>query len=1721
MAYETPQYHPVVLASDTTDYQAGTMSRITDALAKGLPAAAASGALSIVNTGLDYFNKTPYNIEDSIRRFGGNSMGDYYAENKEAIDIVGFVGASLVPGSLGIKGLQMARSGNMLGNTSKFLAIPATRRNEYMQKALQEVAADGGVVKSILSSNRRSQLLWETADQAMTAAAFELGVVAAMHDSPIFDDASLTDFGWNMALGIGLGAGIGVPLATLASKGILNAAAKDIQLQMRQADVVSDLQKLGMAPGTDALLMAESILNLPKQFDNLNFKYKVTQLDGTRTTETIELQTGATITAARNKAERLGTETLALKFNTIAQNNEVVGQSFFEALQRGVSAAKETGMGPDEILQRVHGYLNNLQSARPVDLDRYALEQRKFYIIIRPEGLPKDKRTLSDMFSLTRQRGKTGTETTSKQAYYLAEGVTDDQINVVDFMQTGAKRVKDVFKSDPTADAVMLPDGTLRINPESTNILRLREKATNVKMLMDLEELSLSADTILAFGDTVTKGGVKSVIDSIYVGNRAYKQEASRVVDLVSSPLEAGARYAWASNLSATQLKTVLRAGLNTSDLPVLDRVVELMADGTLSPEFLRTINIVDNGVTKKFDDFVDLRQVPAMQRIQVLQEQLEAIGQSGGRSDIPNTHAIAQHLNTDRRWVEDVIERGYTQPRPDMPGTIYSTKQALLPKTIQLEWNFSAVSTARRGQNQGVYLLPEEAYNMNMGPNHLVTKELTRHYQLEIARKINISAADSAAGADANLIPHTSEFMGMGNKFTSKEKLSQSTTAQGAGATLFGAANAGYGDKAKLFVQELGKNVALLSQKWRDATIESLSSYVNALRESPRASAELGILTTALRKSEFRYVFDDPVLGGVSTRIVSEAAVKLAKELNNDMEAALAQLAGRNRSPHSFEIESREVRDFLRASVARNETRLDKFTTLYNAAGLVKHRPMTGVVYAPPINTVKYPYHAFVKTKEKIGLTSDVSMITARSEEQLRTLAGKVSDDYDVFFKANTDNYFKAKGEYDYQNTLNEPLVNSDLARRGVLADFFPETRLENIMEDWLGWHAKQEEKLVRNIAQTKNREFFSELELLSQQYRLESESLTRGIGSLFKAKVADPFGDYLKTALNISKQQEFPLMDSLNDFIDKVGIKAGEALNTAFAQAHNNMISWEDANSIIRRYGLPELYRDVDTYITANERVPKNIIREFFRKANMALATTTLRLDMFNSLVNVISTPIMIGTEMASIKGMIANNPQLVGKLSELTSIQVPGQAMRVPSTTKLIADSVKNYFGANKDALITRYKDIGAVKEISQIFHEMLDDLAYRPNIAPRQWVENANAGIERAAKLMLNNFSEDFSRFIAADVMRQLSDPVVSAGKMSVKEQNAYISSFVNRTQGNYVTSQRPIIFQGTTGAAVSLFQTYAFNVLQQLFRHAEAGDKKTLAIFAGLQGSIFGLNGLPFFDATNTYLLGSWLANNPQHKDVYSVLPSFNKELGDWMLYGTASAFPLFSGSFPALFSRGDINPRHVTILPTNIVDVPAVSASIKLVGQLAEFGKNVLGGADLSNAMLSALEHQGWNRPLAGFAQVLAGRSTTSTGSLISAANELETTSMLAAMTDRVVNYGGITRVLGARPMNEAVALQALYREKRYEAMDKARIERLGEVVKSKLYDNQAPTDEEYEDFMLRYARSGGRIETFNQAYLRWTRDANESVVNQMLRKNENPFSQKLFQIMGGESLSE
>lgn len=1681
------ELHPASLAAETTDYQAGTLDRISDAIGKGVPAAIASGGLSIYNTITDYVDGEQVNIENAVRDFGGDDMGDYYAQNKETIDLVGGVATMMVPGSLGIKALQLARTGNTLGNVGKFLNFTASRKNEYLKKALDEVAENGGTIANVLSRNRVRQLAWETADQALLGTAFEVAVVGTMHDSPMFDDWTMSDFGWNVALGAGLSGVIGGALGSLAAKGILKSAQREIEAQLRLSDTIFDPKTLGLHKGTESLILAENIALLPDGVDSIPFKYRV---DGKL--ETVDLDISGAIKAAKQNATKQGTDELALKFNELAGGDARIGQAVFSWMQEASSAAKAAGKSPSETVQLLNGYLNSLTKIDNLDLEQMALDARKFYVRTAPlEGATPLERVQS-MFAAKR------TKDTSKQPYYLADDVTAADLKIGTMEDLGETNVRSAFRNNPELDAVQRLNGTVTINPYSSKIKKLSEHPLQHRMFVNLTDGSLSSEAIPVFGDIIQKGKLIHDVDFIKAGNTRFQQPATVATALKGSPLEASARYAWASQLSASQVTKLVKDVVDTYDLPMLTRIAELRASGQLSDTALRKIAFKEGKLTRTFDDIVDLNSYVEQRKLDWMVDHLGNWKQADG--SVPSTDAIAAHVNATREWVEHAISTGFkTAPKNQTgkeAGKLLATADAMTPKTVQFTWTFDSVKQ----------MLPEEAYNMNMGPSHLATKELTKEYQYAIRERAAVNAFESALGEDAALFMEAADH------------LARTSSQTGAGATIFGASNAGYGEAARLWAQDTGKNVALVTQRRRDAVVESLAPYINTLRVNERASAELGILTTALRKSEFRYVFDDIV----PNRLVSVEAKQYAKTQGITYDEAIDYLTQTmpGRSPHSFAIESQEAIDFLRASTRINSARQGRLTTLYNAMGLTRNVADESTIYVPPINTVKYPYHAFVRTKEKVGLATDVAMITAKSEDQLRKLAAGVGDDYDVFYKADTEMYYKIKGEYDYQLTLNEARVNSDLARRGMLADLMPETNLLGIMEDYLEWHAKSEEKLVRTAVQTRNRQFFSEMQFLSNQYRKVSESVTRGIGSRFKSKVADPFGDYIKTSLNISKQQEFPLLDSLNEFVDKVSLTAGDALQKAFYDARKGMISYEDANKIADKYGLGMPYRNFETYATANEPLPRNIIREGLQKANLALATMVLRLDFANSLVNMISTPILLGTEVSSIKRLAREGSAEAGALKELMSVALPGNpAVRVPSTTKLIGTAIHNFFSLDKDALLTRYKDIGSIKEVSQLYHEVLDDLSFRPSIAPKAWLDKVNNGVEKAAKITGNSFSEEFTRFVSADVMRQISEPLVAAGKLTAKEQNAYISTFVNRVQGNYVTSQRPILFQGTSGAAISLFQTYAFNVLQQLHRHMQAGDKKTMAIFAGLQGSVFGMNGLPFFDAVNTHLIGGMMAGNPQHKDAYSVLPTFNKELGDWLLYGTASAFPLFGGSSPALFTRGDINPRHISIVPTNIADVPAVSASMQLVGSLLDTGKQIGGGVNVGDALLFGLEHQGINRPLAGFAQLLAGHSTTSKGALISAASDFETTSWLGALGDRLINYGGVSRLAGARPMDEAVALNAIYRQKTYDAMDRSRIERLGMDVKAKLHGNQVPDDEELEDFMLRYTRSGGRVETFNRAMQQWSRDANVSVVNQLASKMGNPYAQKLQDIMGGEAL--
>jgi hypothetical protein len=370
--------------------------------------------------------------------------------------------------------------------------------------------------------------------------------------------------------------------------------------------------------------------------------------------------------------------------------------------------------------------------------------------------------------------------------------------------------------------------------------------------------------------------------------------------------------------------------------------------------------------------------------------------------------------------------------------------------------------------------------------------------------------------------------------------------------------------------------------------------------------------------------------------------------------------------------------------------------------------------------------------------------------------------------------------------------------------------------------------------------------------------------------------------------------------------------------------------------------------------------------------------------------------------------------------------------------------------------------------------------------------------------LNAQAEAFNRFISANVMDQITSIAKANGLMDDATAKAYINTFVNRVEGNILASQRPLIFQGPIGQAIGLFQSYQFNLMQQLFRYVAEGSKKDIAMLAGLQSTLYGLQSLPAFQFINTHVIGQ-LSGNQEHKDAYdAVYGAIGKTAGNWMLYGIPSNILQTN-----IYSRGDINPRQLTILPTSLQEIPLVQGWGKFLLNTKETFSKIGGGANIWESVLQGLEHNGISRPLAGFAQTLQAipsgtvYSTSKQGSLL--------------YSNDLFHIATLSRLAGGRPLDEAVVNDALFRVKTYEATRRASMLSLAERVKTTLIQDETNTSEQVNQFAEKYVSLGGKQADFNKWMMQLYKNANVSQSEQLANSLKNPFAYKMQLLMGGE----
>lgn len=1204
-------------------------------------------------------------------------------------------------------------------------------------------------------------------------------------------------------------------------------------------------------------------------------------------------------------------------------------------------------------------------------------------------------------------------------------------------------------------DVVRNTNGTFSVNPESKIISPTDLRRTGNDRIIDLQSGNVIDKATAGLADLATAGQpVKLIKDTVLAGNLApIKMVASTKFNPASGEyLDVQARTIWAKNgdIKWTGLK------IGENDIPLLERMYEEGANiNTETDIYLKTDkgqSLAPRGEALK--DYIISKKA-------ALAEQMNGLP----------IDEIALRLNTTEKWLSE----GDGEWMNLKKGQDFTN-----PRYAKVEYE------------------PNDPKMLMMNPNnHTGAIEYAR--QLQMIKERNLQNWANFAKADAERFPDSPNWLDPG----------RTPTREGAGASLFGFANANFGS-AGGWAQTLAQQVDRLLKARKTKTAESLNFSIGSIRSGESAevaTAEAALINNQLLRSAYAWKFHPD---GSNTLVTRKDYEMLTATKNG-------QLVNTSYKPaETIEIKNESVADFFKNHISLNGERQQHVANLKGSAGVGDDFD-PDVLYPVPVDTTKLKHFVIVKPLAPVSLSDKARVIAAKNETTLQKLIDQVNqNEFKVITKADGENWHKAVGDYEYNLGLNESSVDSSLKREGKLSQHFP-TIDTGFFDRVMDWHMRQEEVLTHSMVYHRYSDSFEELKSLGERYTNIATSQFRSITERLEKSIKDPYNDIVRTALNISRSSEYQPWTNFNSFIRDAIEQPINKLRDVFTKAPQIDDAFvAKVTEMTKDLGQGTPFKTATDIMIANGNIPnKPWIQKYVGKVNSVISTTLLQWDLFNAVNNMTSAAILAAPEMSKLKDAIMKGDEsLAGNLKNLTSVKMPdGSGIELPTTGRMIFNALNALTtrGPEKEALLQRFESVGATNTLARELQMTLDNATLNFEIASEK---DANKGlqsfVEFGRKWSGNNIAEQSTRFISAHMAMQLADIGEAAGVITRKESDELISLFTNRTQGNYLYSQRPIVFQGVVGQAIGLFQTYQFNLMQQLFKHVAEGDSKAVAMLGGLQGGIYGMQGLPAFNFLNTHIVGN--ANgNTEHKDLYTAsYTTFGKSLGNWIMYGAGSnALGLVDPSMRFnLYSRGDINPRQLTVLPTSITDIPLVAASTKFIGNILGAVNKMANGADMLPTVTQAIEHNGISRPLAGLAQIAQGYTTNNAGGLLSSSQDMW-------------NIATLTRVGGAKPFDESLALDALYRINAYKAQDTKDIAELGAAIKTTVVAGGHPSPEQVNTFAAEYVKQGGRLEGFNKYFSNLIMQANRSQVNTLAQNLQNPMAKNIQVIMGGVPLQD
>lgn len=1691
---------------------------ITDKIFYGGAATILSAANSIYNTvgwygqwaGLDY---KPEETADWVKNTIGEDASKYYQENKSAFDTAGFLVGSIglgIGASAFVKAAQLGKAGATM---QRFTGVFSSPRKQLLESAVSEYSKGALAVSSQLSAARTKAFALGLGDNSIHALAAEGLITGALHQSPFFEGWETKDFIWNSVIGIGLGAGIGGTIEHFRAGKFFREVQDARTTAVRPWEPSGDPGKGNYTRGDVASRLIQHLDNLP-------------------TIPAGEFETAKeAVKAGTIKSNWLQAKALA---NEMAGGNAALGAALIDSLQ----TARAGGAGKVEL----HQLLSNAERVIGISLDD-AIPVERFYF--RPPEAGKKIASLSDAISSTPFPGVTPLP-------YRA--VAGKQPSVM-FVGTDAASVKQAYAKG--ADVVFDEKGYPHVRGNSKVILRAPvegeatifsravEKAREKLGMLPREQIQQNlrlADVIvdLKTGE-ITETAYATVGDLFSAGRKdvqvklalnqgkteLYAGLGNKLADEANPGFWNGALLAATDiddvtkivvdNIGDSYLSTHARWGLaqmtetkpgsaiSMADLPMFVRALRTantIAEESVDPKAawnflsgLKFTNLDGTAVTlRRANVFESLSEELA----KVSEHYIDAMLNAGVTVPI---HKIQRVLNLPVQAIEDVLAKGQLTAEQAFKHFIQDPIDVLKPSYAKIRYSVGNPVDDATGM--------------------LLRGEAAIAEKIKLQQTVNETVFASFSGADAELFPPMSP-----------ELVRQAADPTGVQARLL------KGFEGDYSLKSLAGYIGNLTEKLKNRLLKERTEKfafggANAILNNEKAAAEASSILHGLQRTGKKYIwfdYTDPVTGVRQSGILEEKLDRVRQRLmqNPDRDFAASPfniselqqtsvfkelekegftLTGEGFRPWRF-VEDEEAQTFLKTFHSITGQFANEVNMFRTAQGL---SPVLNPnhLYAPPVDLKKTPYVVFIRAKQQqLGGLTSTGAVTARTDKELTAKLAKIDQTkFEIISKKGSREWHEAQGDFEYNMMMNDPDTDSFMRREGMLADYYPSVSAGDMVAHLNDYIAKQTTVLTRNFVSLRYAQEMEELLALSSRHMELATSAARRTTKASELAVSDPYLGYIKTMLNMSSFNEHPNWYAGQEKVNAFLTPAFNKVRQLFFSASQKHISFDEANDLAEQAGLGRVYEKVADGVDMHAEFKAangstydpQIVSRFIAGMNNLTVNLTLRLDHAAGLINAVSTPILAFPEVKSILKHI-DDPKITGELGKALSYKVAQTGIDLPTPLKLMHNAIRRLLDPKQGPELAKfYSDIRIVRPDVKDYYNLIDEMSVRGNESMARLGEIYNNSIDRAAKLFLSDFSEQKTRMITADMMKQLTELAGIEDRLAA----AYIHTFTSRINGIFQASQRPAIFQGPVGQAMGLFQSYQFNLIQNVFRHLGNRDRKAAGMLLGLQASLFGMQSLPAFQFLNMHLVGN-APGNSEHRDLYSFTPSLvGQEVGEAIMYGGIGFF-----TDTALYTRGDINPRNITILPLNPAEWPAISAFSKVTKNLVGFADNLMQGADLGNAMKFALEHNGISRPLTGLMQVAQGYSTTSKGGLIQANAD-------------IVSMGTVAHLIGSKPLNEAIAMDANYRMVSYRAKDIELRADLSRIIRMKLLSGEDPTSEDWDEFSMRYAKSGGTMEGFNRFTNRIMQTYGTPVANIALTKMNTTYSRRMWEIMGGEGLDD